>query len=80
VVANYSVVLEGDDASGYSAFTLDLPGIVVATGATRNECLSDMREAIAFHIECLRADGEPVPEPTTSPMTLVTVEVDTPAA
>lgn len=73
-MSGYSVVLEGDDESGYSAFSLDLPGMVVAGGDTKDECLSEMREAIAFHIDSLRADGEPVPEPIDTPRMLVVVE------
>lgn len=59
----YLVVVEGDDARNYSAYSPDLPG-VIATGATRQECEALMREAIAFHIEGLIEDGDPVPEPT----------------
>jgi predicted RNase H-like HicB family nuclease len=69
----YTVILEGDDASGYSAYTLDFPGIVVATGATRSECLDDMASAIAFHIDCLQQDGETVPPPDSSPLEVVRV-------
>lgn len=69
----YHVVLEGDDESGYSAFTLDLPGVVVAAGDTKEECLSEMREAIAFHIESLQADGETVPPPSSTPATIVSI-------
>jgi predicted RNase H-like HicB family nuclease len=38
----------------------------IATGATRDETVERMREAIALHIEGLRADGEAIPEPVTS--------------
>lgn len=37
----------------------------VATGATREEVEREMREAIAFHLEGLRADGAEFPEPNT---------------
>lgn len=59
----YVVVFEGDDESGYSAYSPVLPG-VVAAAATRAETEDLMREAMAFHIEGLREAGEPVPEPT----------------
>jgi predicted RNase H-like HicB family nuclease len=39
-----------------------VPGCV-ATGATREEVEREMREAIAFHLEGLRADGAELPEP-----------------
>lgn len=60
----YLVVVE-PTANGFSAFSPDLPGCV-ATGATREEAEREMADAIAFHIEGLRADGLPVPEPQTS--------------
>ena len=41
----------------------DLPRCV-ATGATVDEVLSEIREAIRFHIEGLREDGLPVPPPS----------------
>jgi predicted RNase H-like HicB family nuclease len=58
----YVVVFEGDDASGYSAYSPDLPG-VVAAGETQAETEQLMREAMAEHIALLRESGEPVPEP-----------------
>jgi predicted RNase H-like HicB family nuclease len=42
----------------------DLPGCI-ATGDTVAAVESDIRDAIRFHIEGLRADGMPVPEPTS---------------
>ena len=61
--AGYMVVIEGDDASGFSAYSPDLPG-VIATGATQPACEKLMAEAMAFHIQGLIEDGDPVPEPT----------------
>ena len=58
----YAVLCERGDRN-WSACVPDLPGCV-ATGATREETERRMREAIAFHIEGLEADGESVPEPT----------------
>lgn len=61
----YLIVIEGDDDSGYSSYSPDLPG-VIAAAETRDECETLMRKAIAFHIEGLIADGEPVPPPTNA--------------
>jgi predicted RNase H-like HicB family nuclease len=61
-VTGYVVVFEGDDESGYSAYSPDLPG-VVAAGQTRSEAGRLMREAMAEHISMLRQAGRPVPEP-----------------
>jgi predicted RNase H-like HicB family nuclease len=58
----YVVVFEGDDESGYSAYSPSLPG-VVAAAAGRVEIEKLMREAMAEHIAVLREMGEPVPEP-----------------
>jgi predicted RNase H-like HicB family nuclease len=55
------IVVEQTD-SGFSAYAPDLPGCI-ATGATRENVEHTMREAIAFHLEGLRADGMTVPEP-----------------
>ncbi len=48
----HRIVVEGDDAINYSAYSPDVPG-VVATGATREECERELREAIEFHLEGL---------------------------
>jgi predicted RNase H-like HicB family nuclease len=59
----YAVIFEKTE-TGWSAYVPDLPGLGVA-GASFEDAEQLMREAIEFHIEGLRADGEPVPEPTT---------------
>jgi predicted RNase H-like HicB family nuclease len=55
----YAIVIEKAEGN-YSAYVPDLPGCV-ATGASVAEVEAEIREAIAFHIEGLRADGLPVP-------------------
>ena len=57
----YTIVIE-KAPSNYAAYVPDLPGCV-ATGATREEAVREMRQAIEFHIESLREHGEPVAEP-----------------
>ena len=51
-------------STGWSAYAPDLPGLGVA-GSTCEATEQLIREGIAYHIEGLLADGEPVPEPTT---------------
>ena len=51
--------------TGFSAYSPDVPGCV-STGATREEIERNMREAIELHLEGLRAEGYPVPEPCAS--------------
>jgi predicted RNase H-like HicB family nuclease len=48
--------------TGSSAYSPDLPGCV-STGRTREEVEQNMREAIVFHVDGLREEGEAVPEP-----------------
>lgn len=65
------LVLIEPTSTGFSAYSPDLPGCI-ATGANAAETEANMREAIAFHLDGLRADGLPVPESHT---TAVYVEV-----
>jgi predicted RNase H-like HicB family nuclease len=59
----YAVVIEKADGN-YSAYVPHLPGCI-ATGDTAVAVENDIRDAIRFHIEGLRADGLIVPEPTS---------------
>jgi predicted RNase H-like HicB family nuclease len=69
----YAVVIE-KTSTGYGAYAPDLPGCVAA-GDTIEETERLMREAIEFHLEGMRAHGDPIPEPTT-----VAQYVEVPAA
>lgn len=59
----YAIVIEPVD-SGFSAYVPDLPGCV-ATGDTVERVEASIREAIAFHLEGLREDGLPIPQPVS---------------
>jgi predicted RNase H-like HicB family nuclease len=59
----YAVVIEKAPAN-YAAYVPDLPGCI-ATGGTLEETESLIREAIEFHLEGLKADGLPIPQPST---------------
>lgn len=60
----YMVVLEqGPDS--YGAYVPDLPGCVAA-GESEEEVLELIQEAIEFHLEGLKEEGLPVPEPHSS--------------
>ncbi|MEQ1804381.1 MAG: type II toxin-antitoxin system HicB family antitoxin [Burkholderiaceae bacterium] len=67
----YLVVIEQGPTS-LGAYVPDLPGCI-AVGATREEVATLIQEAIEFHIEGLRADGQPVPKPSS---TAEVIEVD----
>jgi predicted RNase H-like HicB family nuclease len=59
----YAVLIEKGNTS-YGASVPDLPGCI-AVGETLEEVQRLIREAIAFHLEGLREEGLPIPEPTT---------------
>jgi predicted RNase H-like HicB family nuclease len=57
------VVIE-KGATSYGAFVPDLPGCI-AVGETEAEALALIEEAIQFHLEDMKADGLPLPPPTS---------------
>jgi predicted RNase H-like HicB family nuclease len=59
----YLIVVEQTN-TGFSAYSPDLLGCV-STGRTREDVEQNMREAIAFHLDGLREDGQALPEPNT---------------
>ena len=59
----YLIIIEPTE-TGYSAYSPDLPGCV-STGATRAEVERNMQEAMAFHLEGLKLEGLPIPEPSS---------------
>jgi predicted RNase H-like HicB family nuclease len=59
----YAVLFEKTD-TGYSAYVPDLPGCIAA-GDTLEDTAQLMREAIGFHLDGMREDGDPIPEPRT---------------
>lgn len=69
----YLIVIERGPTN-YGAFVPDVDG-VVAVGDTVEEVTRNMQEALAFHLESLSNDGEPLPQPTCS---AGCVEVDVP--
>jgi len=60
---NYVVIYEKSGA-GWAAYVPDLPG-VVTTGATKTEVRSLIQEAIEFHLDGLKEDRLPIPEPSS---------------
>ena len=59
----YAIVIERTP-SGYSAYVPDLPGCVAAAGSyeTAEELI---HEAVVFHLESLRGDGDPIQTPAS---------------
>ena len=60
----YLIVIE-QTATGFSAYSPDLPGCI-ATGSTRDEVEREMKGAIAFHLDGLKAEGMAIPQPSSS--------------
>jgi predicted RNase H-like HicB family nuclease len=60
----YAVIIEKGENS-YGAYVPDLPGCIAAAD-TKEAVKTLIHEAIEFHIEGLKEDGEPVPEPASS--------------
>ncbi len=59
----YWVIYERGERN-WGAYVPNLPGCV-AVGDTRGEIARMIHEAIEFHIEGLKLEGYPVPEPTS---------------
>jgi len=59
----YAVVIE-QARQNFSAYVPDLPGCI-SVGDTIQETERNIRDAIALHVDALRAHGDVVPQPTT---------------
>lgn len=59
----WAIVIEGTEGN-YGAYVPDLPGCVTV-GNSLDELRAMMQEAIEFHLEGMRADGLPIPEPSS---------------
>jgi predicted RNase H-like HicB family nuclease len=58
----YIVVIERA-AANFSAYVPDLPGCI-ATGTTIENVTREMQAAIQFHIDGMREEGLPIPQPS----------------
>jgi len=58
------VIIEKGESS-FGAYVPDLPGCV-AVADTEAEALRLIQEAVEFHLEGMREDGQPIPEPSSS--------------
>lgn len=59
----YAIVIEKAE-SNYSAYVPDLPGCI-ATGTTIEKVEQQIREAIEFHLDGMKEDGQPIPPPSS---------------
>jgi len=60
----FRVLIEPDEDGIFVAEVPSLPGCI-SQGATREEAVRNIREAIALYLESLEAHGDPVPPPIT---------------
>ena len=63
-IYRYLVIIEKAQGN-YSAFSPDVPGCI-ATGATREEAEQEFHLALRMHLEGLKEDGLPIPQPSAS--------------
>ncbi len=59
----YAIIIEKGETS-YGAYVPDLPGCV-AVAETKKEVITLIQEAVEFHLDGLREDGKPIPQPTS---------------
>lgn len=59
---NFPVIIHKDAGSDFGVTVPDLPGCFSA-GATLDEALLEVVEAIECHLEAMLMDGEVIPEP-----------------
>jgi predicted RNase H-like HicB family nuclease len=59
----YAIVIERS-SNGFGAYVPDLPGCV-AVAESEDEVRELIRGAIEFHLEGLREDNAPIPQPAT---------------
>ena len=60
----YLVVVE-EGPQSFGAYVPDLPGCV-AVAKTRQEVLTQIQEAIEFHLEGMKKEGQSIPRPSSS--------------
>ncbi|NUO18928.1 type II toxin-antitoxin system HicB family antitoxin [bacterium] len=70
----FLVVIE-KGPKNFCAYSPDLPG-VFTTGKTREETERNMLEALQLHVDGMKADGDKIPRPESSALTMM-VEVPT---
>jgi antitoxin HicB len=66
----YTVLLQPEPEGGYTVTCPALPGLVTY-GASLDEARAMAVDAIRGYIECLREDGEAIPESDPAPVPLV---------
>jgi len=63
-MVRYAIIIEKAPDGGYGAYVPDLPGCV-SMGEIKEEVIENIADAIRFHLEGMKAEGLPIPIPTT---------------
>jgi predicted RNase H-like HicB family nuclease len=63
-MAGYIALVHKEDGTSYGVSFPDVPGCVSA-GDTFEEALANAAEALAGHLALMKADGDPIPEPSS---------------
>ncbi len=63
-MANYIGIIHKDPDSDYGVSFPDFPGCITA-GLDLDDARAMAEEALAFHVEGMMEDGEPIPEPSS---------------
>jgi antitoxin HicB len=66
----YTVLLQPEPEGGFTVTCPALPGLVTY-GESLEEARAMAADAIEGYLECLREDGEPIPESDPEPVPLV---------
>lgn len=69
-MVRYAIIIEKAIDGGYGAYVPDLPGCV-GMGATREDAIENIAEAIRFHLEGMKEEGIPIPPPSAEAENLV---------
>lgn len=70
MVLRYAIIIEKATDGGYGAYVPDLPGCV-GMGASKEEVMENIAEAIRFHLEGMKEEGLPIPPPASEAENLV---------
>lgn len=79
---DYRIVITPDTRTGSEepGFTALVPALGIATGGDSvEEALKNIRDMIAFHLECLRKEKEPLPVEQPAADFITTARVAIPA-
>ena len=74
-MTSYVALMYKDTDSDFSVAFPDFPGCVTA-GTTLEDAWHMASEALAFHIDGMRSDGDPIPDPSTVDVIMADPEND----